>query len=313
MAVKPQGLHEHAAGATGLTSRAGAREILLAALAVANISTASILVRLAGVHGFVAAAWRLIISAAITLALLALRGRPRVPEARDLALMALAGVALAAHFGLWMQSLYHLNVAPSVTIVDSYPALLAIVGRLFFREEYTRLQLAGAGVAMAGVAGLAFYSSRGGLAPPGGDPLLGSLLAFAGMLGVAVYFIIGKRLRERYSTLEYTGVVYTAAALAEVLAVWAIGESLTGYRPETYAYLVLLALLPMLGGHTVINYLLARMSLVASTIPILGEPVGAGILAWLILGEPVTPGAAALMAVTLAGIGLVLYGETRRR
>ena len=301
-------------GCRGLGARPGAREILLAILAVANISTASVLVRLAGVHGFVAASWRLILSSLMTIGvLLVVERRARAPAPRDLALMGVAGMALAAHFGLWMESLYHLNVAPSVTIVDSYPALLAIVGRLFFHEEYTRLQLAGAGVAMAGVGGLAFYSSSGGLAPPGGDPVLGSLLAFAGMLGVAVYFIIGKKLREKYSTFEYTAVVYTIAALAEALAVKTIGESLTGYPAETYLYLVLLAVLPMMGGHTIINYLLARMSLVASTIPILGEPVGAGILAWIILGEPVTPGAAILMAITLSGISLVLYGETRRK
>ena len=261
-----------------------------------------------------AAAWRLIISSLITIALLLVVGRrPHLPTPRDLALMVAAGIALAAHFGLWMESLYHLNVAPSVTIVDSYPALLAILGRLLFHEDYTRLQLAGATIAMAGVGGLAFYSGSGSLAPPGGDPVLGSLLALAGMLGVATYFTIGKRLREKYTTLEYTAIVYSIAAIAEVLSVKAVGEDLTGYTLQTYMYLVLLALLPMMGGHTIINYLLSRMSLVASTIPILGEPVGAGILAWIILGEPLTLAATLLMAVTLTGIGLVLYGETRRR
>lgn len=286
---------------------------LVLLLAVGNISTASVLVRLAGVHGFAAATWRLVLGAVLTIALLiALQRGPgslRTASPRDLALMAASGVALALHFGLWMMSLHHLSVAASVTIVDSYPAILALVGRIVFGELYTHKQLIGAALAMAGVAALAFHASSEGLAPPGGDPLLGSILSFLGMLAVASYFTIGKGLRGRYTTLEYTSVVYATAALvaAGVSVFW--GIQLYGYNPDTYLYLILLALLPMLGGHTLINYALGRLSLLAATVPVLGEPVGASILAWIILGEPVTPEEAVLMAITLGGIALVLLGE----
>lgn len=290
---------------------------LVLLLAVGNISTASVLVRLAGVHGFAAATWRLALGAALTIALLiALQrgmGGLRRASPRDLALMSASGVALALHFGLWMMSLHHLSVAASVTIVDSYPAVLALVGRVIFGELYTNKQLAGAALAMAGVAALALHASSEGLAPPGGDPLYGSILSFLGMLAVASYFTIGKGLRGRYTTLEYTAIVYATAALtaAGISAFW--GIQLSGYKPETYLYLILLALLPMLGGHTLINYALGRLSLLAATVPVLGEPVGASILAWVILGEPLTPGEAALMAVTLGGIALVLIGEEEKR
>ena len=288
---------------------------LVLLVAVANISTASVLVRLAGVHGFAAATWRLVLGSLFTLLLLlaaerglgGLRGASR----RDLALMTASGVALALHFGFWMMSLYHLSVAASVTIVDSYPAVLAIVGRLVFRERYSPLQLAGAGLAMAGVAGLAFHAANTGLAPPGGDPALGALLSFLGMLAVAAYFSIGKGLRRRYTTLEYTLVVYSAAAATAALVSLAWGVKLWGYPGETYMYLALLAVLPMLGGHTLINYALGRLTLLAATVPVLGEPVGASILAWLILGEPLTPGEAVLMALTLMGIAIVLLAEPR--
>jgi drug/metabolite transporter (DMT)-like permease len=290
------------------------------ALAVANISTASILVRLAGVHGFVAATWRLALGSLLTLALLAAlyaagrHRRPVLPRGRDLALAAASGAALALHFDLWMVSLFHLSVALSVTVVDSYPAVLAVVGRLVFGERYTGLQLAGALTAMAGVAGIAWYSGRGAPSPPGGDPVLGFALAFAGMLAVAAYFSIGRGLRERYTTLEYTLPVYaTAAAVSAALTALVAREPLTGYGAETYLYLVLLAVLPMLGGHTLINYALGRLTLLAATVPVLGEPVGAAILAWALLGEPLGPAEALLMTVTLAGIAAVLLGEKGRR
>ncbi|MEB2835799.1 MAG: DMT family transporter [Desulfurococcales archaeon] len=290
------------------------RYIALLALAVADISTASILVRLSGVPGFVAASWRLILSSAITLAAYAVlearRGPPR-PSPRDTVLMVVSGVALAFHFGLWMMSLSYMSVASSVTIVDSYPAVLAVAGRFLLGERYAPAQLLGAAVALAGVAGLSL-EARSAPAPPGARPLLGAALSLAGMLCVALYFSIGKAMRGRHSTLEYTGIVYGAAALASVIATRALGYGLTGYPGRSYVYLVLLALLPMLGGHTIINYVLPRLSLLAATVPVLGEPLGASLLAWLILGEPLTPGEALWMTVTLAGIGAVLAGEEPR-
>ncbi len=283
-------------------------------MATLNISSASILVRFASVPGFTAATWRLAIASLLTLAALAaskgMRGLSQTP-ARDLLLMLLSGVFLALHFGLWMTSLFHLYVAVSVTIVDSYPALLVVIGRVFLGERHSPVQLLGAATAMLGIAALSLHGSREGFAPEAGNPVLGSLLAFAGMVCVALYLSIGKRLRGRYSTLHYTLVVYAAAALVSALISLGLGVPLTAKR-ESLAYLVLLAVLPMLGGHSIVNYLLPRMSLLAATTPILGEPVGATLLAWLLLGEEIDPVTYLFMAVTLAGIGLVLLGEPGR-
>jgi len=76
---------------------------------------------------------------------------------------------------------------------------------------------------------------------------------------------------------------------------------------------MLVALIPMLGGHTLINYVIGRLSLLATTVPILGEPVGATLLALLILGEPVSQEIAIFMALTLSGIAMVLAWEELRK
>ncbi|MFZ8794754.1 MAG: hypothetical protein ACO2O2_12850 [Acidilobaceae archaeon] len=71
-------------------------------VAVVNVSTASILVRLAGgegVHGFAVAAWRLALSSILTWILLLLLGGSSLARLlsrpRDLALMSMSGIALA--------------------------------------------------------------------------------------------------------------------------------------------------------------------------------------------------------------------------
>lgn len=284
------------------------RDYLILLVAVVNVSFASIIVRLLdeeGVHGFAAATWRLIISSLLTLALLVLQGeRLALPRGRDLALMIVSGVGLALHFDLWMLSLAYTSVAVSVTIVDSYPALLALAGRLLLGERYTASQYLGAAIAMVGVV---LLSTGGRL--EAGDGVEGPLLALGGMVGVAVYFIAGKVLRARYSTLAYTGVVYSIAAAVSAVLTMGLGVSLAGYSGRAWLLLLLLALVPMLGGHTLLNYLLKRLSLLATTVPVLGEPVGATILATIILGETVGPSTVLYMAVTLAGIALTLIGE----
>ncbi len=282
--------------------------IVLLGIAVINVSFASIIVRLLnneGVHGFVAASWRLILGAMLTLAIhLIVEGKPGLPEKKDLLLMALSGVSLALHFDLWMLSLSYTSVAVSVTIVDSYPALLALIGTVVLGENYNRLHYTGALLAMIGVALLSL--SQYGYSEAS---FTGAILAFGGMLGVAAYFTIGRVLRARYSTLTYTLFVYTAAALVSTILTLAHGLDLTGYTSRAYLLLALLALVPMLGGHTLLNYIIKRLSLLATTVPVLGEPIGASILAYIILGETIPLQTLVFMAITLAGILITLLGE----
>jgi len=295
------------------------RDVALLALAVANVSTASIWVRLAGgegVHGFEAATWRLAISSAITLLAVLVGGGPsrlgyllRLSR-REALLVLVSGAGLAVHFDLWMLSLFYTSVAVSVTVVDSYPVILALVGKAFFGERYGVLHYAGSLLAFSGIA---LMSLQAGVGEKGLD-FYGILLALGGMLGVALYFSVGKYFRSRgLSTDLYTAAVYSLAALASALMTLLVGEDLTGFTLMGWAYLSALALIPMLGGHTVLNYLLGRLSLLATTVPVLGEPVGATILAYLLLGEAISASTAAFMAVTLLGIGLVLLADARMR
>jgi drug/metabolite transporter (DMT)-like permease len=212
-----------------------------------------------------------------------------------------------------MHSLAHVNVAASVTIVDSYPALLALIGRFILGESYSVAQYLGSLVAFLGILGLSIVSYTGDLAPPGGNPVFGALLAFGGMVSVSAYFAIGKVMRAKYSTLEYTAVVYTIGALIAIPLTILANVSLASLTPKAWALIMLVALIPMLGGHTLINYVIGRLSLLATTVPILGEPVGATLLALLILGEPVSQEIAIFMALTLSGIAMVLVWEELRK
>ena len=66
----------------------------------------------------------------------------------------------------------------------------------------------------------------------------------------------------------------------------AAGQPLGGYSGDTYLMVVLLALVPQLLGHMSLVWALRFVSATLVTIAVLGEPVGATALAWVILSEP---------------------------
>ncbi|MDP2919009.1 MAG: DMT family transporter, partial [Dehalococcoidia bacterium] len=78
---------------------------------------------------------------------------------------------------------------------------------------------------------------------------------------------------------------YLSAAVFLMAAVLITGQKLQGYSGTTYLMFILLALVPQLVGHTSLNWALKYMPATIVTVAVLGEPVGATLLAWSILGE----------------------------
>src|SRR6266508_4291676 len=81
---------------------------------------------------------------------------------------------------------------------------------------------------------------------------------------------------------------------------------LGGYPPKTWLLFVALALVPTLAGHGLVNRFLRALPAPTVGLFLLGEPLGASALAWLVLDE--VPGAWTLAggAVVLLALALVL-------
>ncbi len=82
-----------------------------------------------------------------------------------------------------------------------------------------------------------------------------------------------------------------------------------GYAAVTYLMFLLLAVGPQLIGHSSINWALGHLSAPFVSVAILGEPVGATVLAFLLLGEAPAPATLAGGALILAGVYLASRGE----
>ncbi|KSW12198.1 hypothetical protein CF15_05405 [Pyrodictium occultum] len=266
-------------------------------IALAGISTAAPLARLAGVDGATAAWWRLLVGGGASLAAAALAGRLPAPGVTVASLP--GGVLLAAHLALWLESLRYASVASSTGIVVSYPVFVALYEAA--RRQAPRRSVAGAALGFLGVAVLS--------TPWAGATPRGALLSLAAALAAAAYFLAGRRIRAAgVSTLEYTSSAYTSAFIAITVYTLAAGLEPWRPRPGSLPYLIALGLVPMLAGHSMLNYALGYYPASVVTGVALLEPYGASLLAWLLLGEKPPPASLPGIALSVVGAWLAVSG-----
>jgi drug/metabolite transporter (DMT)-like permease len=120
--------------------------------------------------------------------------------------------------------------------------------------------------------------------------------------------ILGRRLRATLSLVPYIFLVYGFAALGLLASAVLTGSLVLALPPVTYGWIVLLAIVPQLIGHSTYNWALGYRPAAFVAITTLGEPVGSALLAYFVLDE--RPGAFVLGGAVfiLAGILLAARG-----
>ena len=274
---------------------------LVVAVGVLSISAAAPLIKsCTDAPAVVIAAARLGIASCLLLPAAGLvRGRRvwQVPPSAGKYII-LAGVFLAAHFLLWMTSLKYTSVVSSVVIVTTNPMFVGIASYFLFKERIRRGLVVGIVLAFGGGALIALADTR---TPHGGSSLYGDLLALGGAVMASCYWLAGRKVRSQVDALTYVTGVYAVAAVILVGTMLALGHGFGGYRNETYVYFVLLAVVPQLLGHSAFNWAIKHISATRIAVFILGEPIGAGILAYAFLEESVG-------RLQGLGSGLILLG-----
>jgi len=270
--------------------------------AVAAVSVGAILVRWSHAPSSVAAFYRVLFTTLplIPVAVWWYRDEFRRIGRRDLVFATLSGVALALHFAAWFESLEWTSVAASVTLVQAQPVFVALGAWLLLSECVTRRVAVGITVAVGGMAVMSLGDLVGGVLV-GPNPLYGNSLALFGAVMAAGYVLAGRSLRQRLALVPYVVVVYGVCTVSLLAIVIIEGHPLTGYPTREWLVFAGLAIGPGLFGHTVINWALAHVDSSVVSVSLLGEPVGATILAFILLSEVPT-------TFTVVGGGVVLVG-----
>ena len=285
---------------------------LILAFGVLCVGSAAIFFELAEAPALVKAAWRLSLASLLLAPVAFARAGDELRRlsSADWRRAVAAGLALMAHFGLWVPSLDYTSVASSVILVTTSPLFVGLLSPWWLGEAPTRGLVAGFVIAFGGAAWIMLGDGAAGTSASA--PLLGDLLALGGALAAAIYFLLGRQLRGRLSLIGYVFVVYTIAALGLVGLTLLLGIPLLGYAPRTWLIFLALAVIPQLLGHSSFNWALKNLSAAYVSTAVLGEPIVSALLAWWLLSQ--RPGAAVLAGggLILVGLGLATRGELGR-
>ncbi|MFX1285553.1 MAG: DMT family transporter [Promethearchaeota archaeon] len=212
----------------------------------------------------------------------------------------LSGLFLSLHFLSWIQSLTSLSVAVSVLVVNSSPIWVVVFSFLLLREKITQNQLIGL---FLGFMGLFLIS----LTPTSqqNNTILpeGIFLALFGAFMVAFYFMIGKHMRTQHTVpnIPYVFFVNLFCSIFLLLFAFLLGDNVLRFTQADLIWFIALAIGPSLLGHALYIYAMKHFSAQTVSLAVIGETVGASLLAWLIFSQVLPP-------ITLVGGFLVLFG-----
>ena len=229
-----------------------------------------------------------------------------------LLVMILIGLALAAHFALWITSLSKTSVASSVVLVTAHPVFVAPISHYLLKERLCRLNVIGIAIAVAGV--VLLVTGDYGFSAFKLDTLEGNILAMLGGLAAGLYILGGRVARKTVSVFPYALVVYAAGTLTLIPICLAFDAPLYGLSLEDYLIILLMAVVSGLLGHTLYNWSLGYIRASVASVFLLGEPIMASLLAYAIPWIHQQPSLFTLVggAVILLGIYLTARKVTHQ-
>jgi drug/metabolite transporter (DMT)-like permease len=290
----------------------GARNSFLTAtaltIAVIAVSSSGPLVVFAAVPPLAVAFWRNALAAGALWPVAAVRHRDEIATLglSRLVRSALAGVALAVHFGTWMSALTLTSVATATALVCTQPAWAGLLAAARGRP-LPRLTWLGIGVAVAGAA-----IATGADLTVSTRAVVGDLLALAGGLAGAVYLTIGEGIRQRTSTTTYTAVCYGSCAVVLLAVCLVAGVPLAGYPAASWLAIAALTVGPQFLGHSLFNVTLRRLSATVVSVVALLEVPGAAVLAYLLLGQMPAPVTVPGIVILVGGVAVAVLGSGAR-
>jgi drug/metabolite transporter (DMT)-like permease len=287
-----------------------AKNLLLLFIAVVAVSWAAIFIKFTGAPPLATAFYRMSFATLFVLPLALRKSLPELPKLKGkiLILTLLSGVFLGFHFATWIASLDYTSISNSVVLVTTQPIFVAILSHFLLKEKINLAILFAIVLALLGS-----FIISGGDFKVGKANFLGDVLALIGAIMAAAYLLCGRVVRQELSLITYISTVYFISALVLGILCLFWGAPLYPYAPKTFLWFIFLGLIPTVIGHSLYNWALKYLKAYLVGMSILGEPVGATILAYLIFKQ-IPPTLTYLGAAAIfAGIFLVFRSHKGAR
>jgi drug/metabolite transporter (DMT)-like permease len=291
--------------------------VAVLAIALVGISVAAPMIRLSHDAPVTIAVWRMGFSLLVIIPFLAsTRGWRQWSELSrsDFLIAIAAGALLALHFWSWNASIFYTSVAASVVLVNTQPIIVALLSAVWLKEMPTGLQWAGITLAVAGACfvGWGDFTRAANPASAGNHALLGDSLALFGGIAAATYYVAGRRIRTTLDLWPYVALVYSVCFLTLLAVALVTATPLLPQPPRELAIFAGLALGPMLLGHTGLNWALKYLPAYLVVLTVLGEPIGATLLAAILPGIREMPSGSTLIGGVVLLTGIAIAAMARR-
>ncbi len=188
--------------------------IIAVFLGVFAVSFAVIFIRLITAPPLIIAFFRLFFTTLILTPFFVLNPKKDAKHHRKYYL--LSGFFLAFHFYFWITSLNYTSISSSVILVSLHPVFIVIFNYFILKEKIAKSVLAGIFLSILGVIIISVGEKTAGQNVLQ-NTLLGDGLALLGAVMMAGYLLVGRRLRQNVSTINYTFRVYGLASIILLL------------------------------------------------------------------------------------------------
>jgi len=224
--------------------------------------------------------------------------------ARNISLLALAGILFALDLTAWNWSLSLTSVANSTVLGNSAPVFVTLAAWIMFRERPTRLFIAGLLLTLIGVA--VTMSGSFAISPAS---VLGDALGLLTAVFYGGYLLTVSRLRKNFRTAEIMAVSGATATLVLLILTLTTETHLAPLTPLGWIWLLGLAYVGQVAGQSLVAGTMAHLSAALSATILLIQPAAAAVLAWVLFDETFTYIQAIGILIILAGIWLAKRGS----
>jgi drug/metabolite transporter (DMT)-like permease len=268
-------------------------------LGVTAVSMGAIFARLADAPALLIAAGRSSIAALALAVIVVVWRRHELGhlDRRAWVTLVISGSFLALHFATWISSLEKTTVASSLVLVNTAPFWVALAAPYVTGDRVTLRMAIGIGFGLSGsiVIGAGDFRAEG-------EALWGDTLALIGGIAAGGYVLAGRRLRQTLSLPVYGSLCYGIAAALLWGTMLFAGTPVTGLQAVQWGWILLVGLVPQLIGHSSYNWALGYVAAPLVSLSLVGEPILASVLAWMIFDERISWAVAVGGLAILAGI-----------
>ncbi|MFE5318538.1 DMT family transporter [Paenibacillus sp. NPDC056579] len=279
---------------------------ILLCISILSVSMSSIMIKFSDTPTSVAGMYRLFISVIIMLAFVPWKMlRSLKMDIKDWSTVLLAGLFLGLHFLFWMESLVYTSVASSMVILSLQPLFVMIGSYFLFKAQVSLLTVFCLIVALLGSILIAW-----GDIGVSKEALIGDGLSLLGTLFVSAYLLAGQKVSRKIDANVYSIFVFLIGGTVMLIYNLINHYSFIEYHSSDWTYFLLLAVIPTIFGQYIFNLLLKSIGATTVSVGIIGEPVLAIILAYLLLGETISLFQFLGGIMTLFGMGMYFWSKS---